>query len=185
MTNDELAELVRRIAGEDRNAFDRLYRELETPLYRFILSRLNDPFRAADVLHDVFLDVWRGAGGFLGTASVKTWLFAIAYRKVMDVYRKDGRLVGEDEIAERVSDEPDAVTCLIASEEREMLAHCLGTLKPAHRSAIELAFIEDMSYREVAEVVGVPEGTIKTRVFHAKSLLLRCLAARMSSRTRT
>ena len=60
--NTQLTELLARIANEDRAAFDALYRALETPVYRFIRSKLNDPFESADILHDVFLDVWRSAG---------------------------------------------------------------------------------------------------------------------------
>lgn len=184
MTNDELVRLIRRVAEEDRAAFAALYAALEKPLYRFIAQRLNDPFRAADILHDVFLDIWRGAAGFSQKASVKTWVFAIAYRKVMDVYRATGRLAGEDELPDRPDESPDAAQCLIAAQEQSIVRDCLGTLKPEHRTAIELTFFEDMSYREIAEVTGVPEGTVKTRVFHAKSHLLRCLEGRMKSRAR-
>ena len=179
MSNVELSQLVSRIATGDRAAFAELYRLLEKPLFRFIRSKLNDPFVAADILHDVFLDIWRGAKGFQDRSSVKTWAFSIAYRKVMDVFRKGSRLAGEDEMPERIDESPDAAQCLIAAQEREMVQYCLGTLKPEHRSAIELTFFEDMSYREVASVAGIPEGTAKTRVFHAKSLLLRCLAERL------
>jgi RNA polymerase sigma-70 factor (ECF subfamily) len=179
MTNAELTELVARIARRDTAAFADFYRALEKPLYRFIISKLNDPFLAADLLHDVFLEVWRAASGFQDRSSVKTWVFAIAYRKVMDVFRKEGRLTGEDELPERADDSPGAVQSLIAEQEKEMVRHCLAALKPDHRTAIELTFFEDMSYREVAAVIGVPEGTVKTRVFHAKSLLLRCLEARL------
>ncbi len=62
------------------------------------------------------------------------------------------------------------------------MRYCLGTLKDDHRTAISLAFYEDMTYAEIAEVAGVPEGTIKTRVFHAKKLLMRCLPGRIERR---
>lgn len=184
MTNELLNQLMRRIAQQDRDAFAQLYRLLEKPLFRFISLKLNDPFRAADILHDVFMEIWRGAGGFQARSSVKTWVFSIAYRKVMDVFRSEGRLAGEDELPERADEGPDAVQCMIAAQESEILRHCLGTLTTEHRSAIDLTFFEDMSYREIAEVTNVPEGTVKTRVFHAKSLLLRCLEGQMKSRGR-
>ncbi len=182
MTNDELLGLVRRIGRGDSGAIEDFYRVMEKPLYRFIYSKLNDPFLSGDLVHDVFLDIWRGASGFQGASNVKTWVFAIAYRKVMDVFRRNRRMVGDSDIPEREDESPDAASCLIAAEESAILHHCLGTLKPEHRSAIELTFLEDMSYREVATVVGVPEGTVKTRVFHAKSLLLRCLSAQMKGK---
>ncbi len=184
-SNADLSQLLRRVAQGDRTAFADLYRALEQPLYRFIKSKLNDPFQAADLLHDVFLEVWRSAAGFQDKSSVKTWVFSIAYRKVMDVFRKGNRVTYQDEVPEREDDSPDAAACLIAAQEREMVQHCLGTLRPEHRSAIELTFFEDMSYREVAAVSGIPEGTAKTRVFHAKSLLMRCLEGRMKKGLRS
>jgi RNA polymerase sigma factor (sigma-70 family) len=184
MTNEQLSQLLRRVADRDSDAFAQFYRALEKPLFRFIRSRLNDPFRSADILHDVFLEIWRSAGAFQDKSAVKTWVFAIAYRKVMDVYRSEGRLAGEDELPERADESPDAAECIIAAQEQAILHHCLATLKPDHRTAIDLTFFDDMSYRAIAEVTGVPEGTVKTRVFHAKSLLLRCLEAQMTSRKR-
>lgn len=183
-TNEDLGRLIARIANADKQAFATLYQTLEKPLYRFIQTKLNDPFLAADILHDVFLEVWRGAAHFQNKSSVKTWVFAIAYRKSMDVFRKNGRLVGEDEIPEQVDGSPNAMQCLIAAEEKELVRYCLQTLKAEHRSVIEMTFFEDMSYREISEIAGIPEGTAKTRVFHAKSLLLRCLQARMGKGAR-
>ena len=110
---------------------------------------------------------------------MKTWVFAIAYRKVMDVFRKDGRMSFDDSVPELVDESPDAAQCMIAAQEKDIVRFCLETLKPDHRTAIELTFFEDMSYREVSAVTGAPEGTVKTRVFHAKSLLMRCLEGRL------
>lgn len=184
-SNEDLSRLIARIAHADKQAFSTLYQTLEKPLYRFIRTKLNDPFLAADILHDVFLEIWRGAARFENKSSVKTWVFAIAYRKTMDVFRKNDRLVGEEEIPEQVDGSPDATQCLIATEEKELVRNCLQTLKAEHRSVIEMTFFEDMSYREISEIAGIPEGTAKTRVFHAKSLLLRCLQSRMGKGARS
>lgn len=171
----ETKELIARIARKDRAAFDRLYRHYERAVFSFIDRRLNDPFAAADILHDVFLDVWKGAAAFKGQSTVKTWIYAIAYRKVMDLYRRQRHMVSDDEIQELPDSSPQPVEVIWAAEEREMLNQCLSTLKPEHRIALELTFYEDMTYAESAEVMNVPEGTMKTRVFHAKKLLLHCL----------
>lgn len=164
------------IADGDRQALATLYRALEKPVYRFILSRLNDPFESSDILHDVFMEVWRSASRFEGRSKVQTWIFGIAYRKVIDLYRKRGRLDVTDDIPDRADEAPGPEACLLASQDADHVRHCLGTLKDDHRSAISLAFFEDMTYGEIAEVTGAPEGTIKTRIFHAKKLLLRCLS---------
>ncbi len=171
------------MAASDRDAFAAFYKALEKPVFRFIVSKMNDPHEAADIHHDVFMDIWRSAGRFEGRSTVKTWVFGIAYRKTMDHFRKHKRVDLTDEIDERVDDSPDAATCLASAQEAEHLRHCLDQLKPQHRAAVELAFYQDMTYGEIASVAEVPEGTIKTRVFHAKKLLLHCLSGRMEVRS--
>lgn len=171
--------LIGQIAQGDKQALAALYRALERPVYRFIVSRLNDPVEASDILHDVFMEVWRSAGRFEGRSKVQTWIFGIAYRKSIDVMRKRGRMDLTDETPDMADDGPDPETCLAAGQEAAHVRHCLGTLTDDHRTAITLAFYQDMTYHEIAEVAGVPEGTVKTRIFHAKKLLLRCLAGRV------
>ncbi len=175
----ELA-LIKRIAEGDRQALAALYRQMERPLYRFILSRLNDPFEASDILHDVFIEVWRSADRFEGRSKLQTWIFGIAYRKVIDRHRKAGRTHLTDGPDEDIVDETQsAESCLVAGQDAAQVRHCLADLSDDHRTAISLAFWEDMTYREIAEVCKTAEGTIKTRIFHAKRLLLRCLSGLM------
>ena len=173
---DPHAQNLTQIAHGDKTALAALYRALEKPVYRFILSRLNDPFESSDILHDVFMEVWKSAGRFEGRSKVQTWIFGIAYRKVIDLHRKRGRVYLTDEVPETIDDSADTEACIASGQEAVHVRHCLETLKDDHRSAISLAFYEDMTYAEIAEVAGVPEGTIKTRIYHAKKLLLRCLS---------
>lgn len=182
-TDSELRGFLTRIGQGDKSAFSALYREMEKPLFRFVSLKLNDPFQSGDILHDVFLEIWRNAGRFEGRSSAKTWMFGIAYRKVMDVFRRSARVELTEDMPEQEDDGPDAEACLLAVEESAHVRHCLGELKPQHRLAVELAFFEDLSYREIADVTQVPEGTVKTRVFHAKQLLLRCLSGRLGTGT--
>lgn len=177
--DSQLAGLLQRTATGDRTAFAELYRALERPVFRFILSKLNDPHEGADILNEVFMEIWRTAGRFEGRSAVKTWIFGIAYRKTMDHFRKTRRVTVSDEIPEQEDESPDALTCLAAAQEAAHVRHCLGTLSADHRAAIELAFYEDLSYGEISQVTGAPEGTIKTRIFHAKKLLMHCLGSRM------
>jgi RNA polymerase sigma-70 factor (ECF subfamily) len=143
---------------------------------------VNDPTEAADLLQDVFMEVWRGADRFEGRAKVQTWIFGIARRKAIDAHRRRGRLAPEEEAPEEADDSPDALACLAAGQEASHVRHCLGELREAHRSVVALAFYEDMTQAEIAEVEGVPEGIVKSRLHHAKRLLLRCLEGRMGRR---
>jgi RNA polymerase sigma-70 factor (ECF subfamily) len=177
--------LIQQIAAGDKAALAALYRDLEKPVYRFIQSRLNDPFESSDILHDVFLEVWRSAGRFEGRSKVRTWIFGIAYRKVIDLHRKRGRQDLKDDMPEQIDDSVDTELCVAAGQEAEHVRYCLDTLKDDHKTAVSLAFFDDMTYGEIAETIGTPEGTIKTRIFHAKKLLLKCLEGRLSRRALT
>lgn len=183
-TNTQIDRFVAAIANGDRGAFECLYRALETPLSRFIRLRLNDPHRSADIVHDVFLEVWRNAAAFKGQSSARTWIFAIAWRKVMDAYRQGDRVSYQEELPERIDENIDTESAIVASEDARAVRACLDGLSAEHRIAIELTFYEEMGYAEVAAVTGVPEGTVKSRVYHAKQLLLRCLSARGAVRGR-
>ena len=171
--------LVRQIAQGDKQAFARLYRELEQPTLRFIQTKLNDPFEANDILHEVFLEVWRSAGRFEGRSMVRTWVFGIAYRKVIDAFRKGKRTVLPGEMPDRADPADGAEEVVNAGQEAVHLRYCMDRLSDEHRLAIALAFYEDLSYDEIAEVADVPAGTIKSRVFHAKKNLLACLKSRV------
>lgn len=177
--SDEPSHLLERIAQGDQDAFADFYRLFELPVYRFVLSKLNRPADASDVVHDVFMEVWRSAGRFEGRSKVRTWVFGIAYRKAIDVLRKAGRVAGSDELPEQVDEGADAEACIAAAQEADHVRYCLDQLKADQREAVALAFYEDMPYAEIAEIAGVPEGTIKSRVYHAKQALLRCLSGRL------
>lgn len=174
--------LLRQIAKGDKQALAALYRAYEKPCYKFIVSRLNDPHEAADILHEVFMDIWRVAASFEGRSQVRTWIFGIAYRKVIDAHRKRGRMTVTDEVPEPEEMEDAADAGYAAKQEAEHLRYCMGTLSDDHRSAVSLAFYEDMTCAEIAEIAGVPEGTIKSRLHHAKKLLLHCLSGRIKGR---
>lgn len=173
---------IRQIAEGDKQALGELYRAYERPVYRFIVSRLNDPHEARDILHEVFMDIWRVAASFEGRSQVRTWIFGIAYRKVIDVHRKRARVTLTDEVPETGDVQDAADAGYAARQEAEHVRYCVQALSDDHRSAISLAFYEDMTCAEIARILGVPEGTIKSRLHHAKKLLLHCLSGRIGGR---
>jgi len=176
----DAADLLQKIAAGDEAAFADFYREHETKVYKFIRSKLNDSFEAYDILNETFLEVWRKAGTFKGQSKVTTWVFGIAYHKTVDKMRKKKPIpMSDDEFPEIVDESPDAMACLLTRESGEHIRFCLDTLKEAHRSVMELAFFEDMTYGEIATVVECPENTVKTRMFHARQAMKKCLSDRM------
>ncbi|MEX0367476.1 MAG: RNA polymerase sigma factor, partial [Ruegeria sp.] len=106
------------------------------------------------------------------------WLFTIAHNKIVDRVRKNARVQYVDEVPDAIDETPDPEAITVSLSEAGRLRACLDRLKEAHKTVMRLAFYEDLSYDEIAEIEGVPNGTIKTRVFHAKKLLLRCLGTR-------
>ena len=168
-------EVIRRIGTGDTRAMHQLYTRYNDALYGFVLGRCGDTALAVDCVHDTMLDVWRTASRFSGKSSVKTWLFAIARNKLVDAMRKRGKLSFVDEVPEVADTAPNPEAAAIAAAESDRLHGCLAKLPDVQRTAIRLAFLEELTYPEIAEIEGIPTGTIKTRIFHAKQALMRCL----------
>ena len=171
-------ELLRRIGTGDRAAMRTFYMSHQRGLTAFAKSRGMDAATASDVVQDAMLDVWRSASRYRGDAAPKTWLYTIAHNKIVDRVRKNARVQYVDEVPDAIDDTPDPEAITVSLSEAGRLRACLDRLKEAHKTVMRLAFYEDLSYDEIAEIEGVPNGTIKTRVFHAKKLLLRCLGTR-------
>lgn len=170
------AELVKRIGQGDRLAMKAFYERHQAGLFHFIRGRLGDAFEASDVMQEAFLEVWKAADRFRGQSSAKTWLYGIARNKAVDRVRKSARTTLRDTPDETVADEgPTAQEVIEAAGDAAQVRACMDKLPAVQLSAIRLAFFDDMSYPEAAEVEGVPVGTIKTRIHHAKKLLMHCL----------
>lgn len=174
--SDEDAALLRRIAQGDEDALAGFYWAHQARVYRFALSRLNDPYDAADILNEVMLEVWRTASRFAGRSAPTTWVLGIARHKVLDRLRARGRHPA-DELDESIPDRdaPAPADVVAAAEDARRVRRCLEGLSDAHREVVHLAFYEDLSYAEIATIAGVPEGTVKTRMYHARRALQHCL----------
>lgn len=169
------AELIRRVGSGDKAAMKALYERHSTALFHFLRFRLGDAFEAADVMQEAFLEVWRNAGRFEGRSSAKTWIFGIARNKAIDRMRRGGRMVLGEPDQTIPDDAPSPETVMERASDAARVRACMEKLSDAHRSAMRLAFYEDLPYGEIAEIEEVPLGTIKTRIHHAKQLLKHCL----------
>jgi RNA polymerase sigma-70 factor (ECF subfamily) len=168
--------LIARIAKLDRLAMREFYDTYSDAVYRFAKIWLADPFDASDIMHETMMEVWKSAGKFGGRSSVKTWLFSIAKNKSIDRNRKAGRTILKDPDPNVADEAPTPVAALEAFQDAEKVRACVEGLSPTHKVAVHLAFYEDLTYREIADMEGCPVGTIKTRIMHAKKLLMRCLS---------
>ncbi|HKK07219.1 MAG TPA: sigma-70 family RNA polymerase sigma factor [Gammaproteobacteria bacterium] len=174
---DDGANLLSRIAAGNEAALTRFYRDYHGRVYAFALRRLGNPTDAAEVVNEVMMEVWRHAHRYEGRAKVQTWLLGICHHKVIDLMRRRGRHAGEA-LEEDLPDpqETSAVDALAGAQDAQMVRRCLDELSDAHRQVVHLAFFEELSYSEIATIVACPEGTVKTRMFHAKQKLKHCLA---------
>jgi RNA polymerase sigma-70 factor (ECF subfamily) len=161
--------LIRRIAQGDQLAMRTLFGRHRVPLYRWLLRLVGDEALAEDLLSDVFLDVWRQAAAFESRSSVSTWLLAIARHKALSARRRRPDVELDEKIASTVADPADDPEAVLEKKTRaDLLRQSLARLSPEHGEIIDLVYFHGKSVKEVAEIVGIPEVTVKTRMFHAR-----------------
>jgi RNA polymerase sigma-70 factor (ECF subfamily) len=175
-TSDEV--LIERIARGDRLAMQVLYARHHVRLYRFVLRLLRNEAAAEDVISEVFLDVWRQAGKFEGRSTVSTWMMSIARFKALSVLRRRGEDELDEEQAAAIEDQADDPEVALAKKDKgAVLRNCLSKLSAEHREIVDLVYYHEKSVAEVSAIVGVPEATVKTRMFYARKKLSECLRA--------
>ena len=137
-----------------------------------------DEALAEDLLSDVFLDVWRQAAAFEARSSVSTWLLAIARYKALSARRRRTDAELDDKVAATVADPADNPEVVLEKKDRAVqLRQSLASLSPEHGEVIDLVYYHDKSVKEVAEIVGVAEATVKTRMFYARRKLAEMVGA--------
>src|SRR5215510_1176864 len=175
--NEAEAHLVARIANEDQHAFEVLYRIYYRRLTRFLERVLRRPHVIEEILDDTMLAVWRKADTFNGSSQVSTWIFAIAYRMALKALKRDRTWVRNlfDDREQASSPSPEAT--LIEGQFRSRIQRLLADLSPEQRAVVELTYYHGCAYKEIAEIVGCPVDTVKTRMFHARRKLKAVLIA--------
>lgn len=161
--------LISAIAGGDRRAMQALYLRHKVRVYRFVLRLAGDAALAEDIVSEVFLDVWRQAHGFKAKSRVSTWLLAIARYKALSAQRGRSQAQLDDDAAGAIVDPADdAETVLDRQDRSAIVRRCLSQLSAIHREVLDLVYYHEKSVDEVAEIVGVSAGTVKTRMFYAR-----------------
>ena len=175
--NEAEARLVARIAGQDQHAFEVLYRIYYRRLARFLERVTRRPHAIEEILDDTMLAVWRKADTFNGSSQVSTWIFAIAYRMALKSFKRDRNWVRNlfDDREETSAPSPEAE--LIAGQARSRIQRLLADLSPEQRAVVELTYYHGCAYKEIAEIVGCPVDTVKTRMFYARRRLKAVLIA--------
>jgi RNA polymerase sigma-70 factor (ECF subfamily) len=173
------AMLVARIAKGDKNAVRLLFARHHLRVFRFILRMVKNEETAQDLLNDVFLDVWRGAATYQSRSQVTTWILGIARFKALTALRQRSFEALDEEAAERIedpSDSPEVQSQL--ADRRAIMQECLSQLSRTHREVVDLIYYHEQTIEEVAQIIGVPENTVKTRAFYARKRIAELMAAR-------
>lgn len=186
------ADLALRIGAGDQHAFVLLMRRHNQTLFRVARSILRDDTEAQDALQDAYLQAFRAIGNFRGEARLSTWLTRIVVNEAIARSRKRSRQAevailhpgGEPDIEEAEAgmdanhpDSPEASA--MRSQARALLEQSLDALPEAFRTVFVLRAVEEMSGEEVAACLGIPEATVRTRFFRARSMLRAALASQM------
>ncbi len=171
---DELLPLLNACADKDEAAFRRLYDETQKRIFFFAHRIIGDHEMAEDVVAETYMAVWKSAGAFKGRSKVLTWMFGIARNLSMNALKKKRYDTSIDDCHHLSTDGGmDSST----QDRREVIAKALLKVSAKHREVLDLVFYQGFTYKEIAEIVDVPENTIKTRVFYAKKALHETLCA--------
>lgn len=185
----EEAALIERIRRGDRQAFRVLVDRYQRRVYTLALGFVRDPDEARDISQEAFLKVYRHLDTFHGQSNFYTWLYRITVNLCIDLRRKAGR-DNQAEFDERIAHEEagspadqispgrlrfDPAKALHNRELRERLNAALEQLSESHRSVLLLREVEGLSYKEIAEVLECPEGTVMSRLFHARRQMQQLL----------
>jgi RNA polymerase sigma-70 factor, ECF subfamily len=174
-----LDELLPRVALGDSAAFERLYDQSAATVFGVIRRVLRDPAQSEEVAQEVMVEIWRTATRYdSGRGSASTWILTMAHRRAIDRVRssqashdREGRVAHRDHVTafDEVAEEVEARL------EQEQVRRCLGHLTEVQRESVTLAYYGGHTYREVAELLETPLGTIKTRLRDGLIRLRDCM----------
>ena len=173
------ARLIARIVDRDLRAFEQLYRIYHPRLTRFLVNILRRPQLAEEALNDTMMVVWRRPEAFNGTSKVSTWIFAIAYRTALKARSRNDEPQEDLEAENRMSGEAGPEQQLGQRQVQDVLLSAMGQLSADHRAVVDLTYFHDAGYREIAEILDCPVGTVKTRMHHARRHLKDMLAGQL------
>jgi RNA polymerase sigma-70 factor (ECF subfamily) len=190
--SDADAALVARYKGNDLTAFDEIVERYQHKIYGYVRRLVGNETDAEDITQEVFLKALNSLHSFREESSLQTWLFRIATNLCRDVHRRrqrekgwlplwrhadSGECTGEESVMEIPDDRSDPEKLLLREELSDLLKQAMDRLPMAMREVLVLHDVELMSYEEIARALGIPLGTVKSRLFHARARLRDALAS--------
>ena len=164
--------LLQRIAAGDQTAVRALFARHNLRIYRFIFRMVGNEATAEDLTNEVFLEIWRHANRFEGRSAPSTWMLSIARNRTISFLRKRSEAQLDDDYATTIADDADTPEIVASKGDKgAQIRACMDRLSDEHREIVDLVYYHEKSVSEVAEIVGIPVGTVKTRMFHARKKL--------------
>jgi RNA polymerase sigma-70 factor (ECF subfamily) len=174
------SELIARVGAKDLQAFEKLYRIYQPRLARFLANLLQRSQLVEEVLDDTMMVIWQTADRFRGSSKLSTWIFAIAYRKALKARSRWPDPLPDDGLDIQASNDPGPDAELGHQRLSEALREAMTNLSSEHRAVVDLTYFHGMGYREIADIVGCPIDTVKTRMFHARRRLKQALPGELA-----
>jgi RNA polymerase sigma-70 factor (ECF subfamily) len=180
MDPTEIAHLLERIAQRDEQAFRTLYKAHSRKLYAYALRQLSNDAEAEEIVSDTLYEVWARPERFRGDAQFGTWLIGIVRNKALMRLRSRYSAPPSQDISELdevlASEQAGPFERLAEQQRQHHVRHCLERLNAEQRECMHLVFFQGLSLAEIAQLQACPEGTVKTRAFHARQKLRNCLS---------
>ena len=169
--------LISRARGGDREAFGELVEQYRDNVYRLAYRMCGNAYDADEAAQEAFVAAWRALPNFRGDAKFSTWLYRLTTNAAIDVMRREKRhqTVGDGEMMELADDADSPQETVERTEQQEAVQKALATLSEEYREVLLLRYMEEMDYAEIAEVLQLPSGTVKSRINRAKAALKAAL----------
>lgn len=177
--------VIKRAARGDADAFEQLVKTYQTPIYNLCLRMTGHPEDAADLTQESFLKAWRSLGSFQFESAFSTWLYRLASNTCLDFLRSVKRhpqisltveaADGETQTIDVADPAPTPEEAVEAKDERARLAQAMQALDPQQRQLLTLRVVNDLSYAEIADILEIKEGTVKSRLARTREALRKKL----------
>lgn len=174
------AELLKSAKAGSLPAFEELVLCYEKKIYNYCHRMTNNSHDAEDLTQEVFIRVYRSLRSFKGSSQFTTWVYRIAHNICIDRYRRaripfvslsSGGFEDDERDMDLPSCDPSPEDKVISMEEQQMILKCITKLKPKYRSVIVLRDIQHFSYEEIADILNLPMGTVKSQISRARTTL--------------